>query len=947
VTNLEEKLREIQEYWLREARSRAGGTIKNFLDSVLMQLYIEPGQFILEFLQNAEDALMEAKKRGFFKIELYRDKIIIRHNGKPFNEQDLENLCSIRSSKKPSLGYKGFIGIGWKSAFKVSSKVEIYSKDASFKFDREYWKSEGFSLLEKYGLRPDEVLWQITPISIKPTEFAPEETKFIMFLEDESKYNDVEKTVEVLGPPLFLFLDYVSKVEVVDNVKGTMKTVEWFTVNEEEFEGAKVRQVIVTATEDKVPMFYKFLLFKKEVYVPEEVRRDDVTVNAKRSDVAKREVALAFALDPTTGDLKPIEEAKFYGVHSFLPLTGVRTGLKFLIQADFIVHPGRKYLNVEAKWNRWMIERIAELLRLAIKYLVIRYKMSYLTVFEYLELSDEAYVKLIRPMIIPTLCKELENPIVICYKGHEVKLDSALKASDDVLELVKNNILDEEELKYVYGSEKHILDPTFKIPDFPSKPYRIQFIELKELLDKGLVEAKLRKSVEEVSKFLREVYRRAREKTYIPDEKKFVLTTKGIDLAHNAYLPLFPPEVEDLRKKHSSIDEYLKALNFVRKDFTEHCDPELFKWLGVKEVTLKELIEKVVLKDISTEARPLEKSKLLEISLLAKRSGVVLEKPIWVVTTSGGIEKSNEVYYPLKELRVFEGYGEVMELLGLKVLDIDSYLKLDEDEEGWRRFFLKVIKGAEICHYFTTYYRAYYEPSPDYTKLVEKIKEVLEKASIEDNLKLVRFLKRVYEVGLKTCLERLSERFGSIKLITDDGKLVYSNECLLHDEYSPEEKWAGWRSKGFSIGPFVSPKYLEDASKVSSWREFFKSLGVKESVEKERDIVRRFAEWFVEKRLEERGYKVVSRGGEGYDLRVAREGEEVCVEVKGRRVEEEDYVLPEKESQVAHELKERYWLVVVEGIPNSPKAWLLKNPAKWGSKIVIPSRKFKEIVEEL
>jgi hypothetical protein len=75
VSVREEKLREVQEYWLREANSRAGGTIKNFLDSVLMQLYIEPGQFILEFLQNAEDALMEhkAEKGGVELRNVYVD----------------------------------------------------------------------------------------------------------------------------------------------------------------------------------------------------------------------------------------------------------------------------------------------------------------------------------------------------------------------------------------------------------------------------------------------------------------------------------------------------------------------------------------------------------------------------------------------------------------------------------------------------------------------------------------------------------------------------------------------------------------------------------------------------------------------------------------------------------------------------------------------------------
>ena len=741
----------------------------------------------------------------------------------------------------------------------------------------------------------------------------------------------------------------MSRVEVVDDVKGMRKAVEWFTKDEEEFEGAKIRRVIVTTAGDGVPTYYEFLLFKREVDVPEDVRGDEVTVRAKRGDVVKREVTLAFALDLGAGDLRPIEEAKFYWIHSFLPLTEVRTGLKFLIQADFIVHPGRRYLNVEAKWNRWMMEKLAELLRTAIRYLAMHYKKSYLTVFEYSELSDEVYDKLIRPTIIPTLRRELENPAAVCYKGHEVRLDSSLKASDDVLELVKNGLLDEEELKHVYGGERHILDPAFKIPDFPSKPYRVQSIGLRELLDRGLVEAKLRKNVEEASKFLCEIYRRTLEKMYVPNEKKFVLTTKGIDLAQNAYLPVFPPEVEELRRKYLGIDEYLKALNFVRKDFAEYCSSELLKQLGVREVTLKELVEKVVLKDISTEAQPLEKSKLLEISLLAKRSGAVPERPIWVVTTSGGIEKSNEVYYPLKELRTFEGYGEVMGLLGLKILDIDSYLKLDEDEEGWRKFFSRVVKGAEICHHFTSYYRdrGYWEPSPDYVELVKSIYKTLEKASIEDNFKLVRFLKRLYEAGPKTCLEKLLERFGPIKLVTDDGKLVNSNECLFHDDYGPEEKWAKWRSKGFSIGPFVSPKYLEDSSKTPSWREFFKSLGVKEGVGT--DVVRRFAEWFVEERLKEGGYKVVSRGGEGYDLRVSKEGEEVCVEVKGTRKvgEIEDIDLPERESQVAHELKERYWLVVVEGIPNNPKAWLLKDPAKWGSRVVIPSRKFKEVAKEL
>jgi len=64
--DLRAKLLEIQEYWLREARSRAGPGLKNVLDTSLGIIHGEAGEFVLEFLQNAEEALMEAGRTGFF-----------------------------------------------------------------------------------------------------------------------------------------------------------------------------------------------------------------------------------------------------------------------------------------------------------------------------------------------------------------------------------------------------------------------------------------------------------------------------------------------------------------------------------------------------------------------------------------------------------------------------------------------------------------------------------------------------------------------------------------------------------------------------------------------------------------------------------------------------------------------------------------------------------------
>jgi hypothetical protein len=958
MSGLEGKLLEIQGYWLREAKSRAGESLRNVVSGVLTQLYVEPGQFILEFLQNAEDALMEARRMGlvrneeerYFKIELYKDKVVISHDGKPFDERDLEGLCGIRSNKKPALGYKGFIGIGWKSVFLVSNRVEVHSEGLFFEFNRDYWRSElAKGVLDRYGLKPEDVIWQLTPIPIQPTTPVSKETKFVVHL-DEARYESVARIVGELGPSLFLFLDSINKVKIENYVEGKNKVIEWFVKSEEEFENAKVRKVNVMVAEDGVSTSHKFIVFKKEFEVPEDVRKDPVTVNAKRGDVVKREVALAFSLDPATDDLRPLEEKQqFWGMYSFLPLYEVRTGLRFLVQADFIVHPGRRYLHVEAKWNRWLMECAAELARIAIEYLRKKYKKSYLTVFAHHELNEEVYKRLIEPTIVSTISKVLSDPVVLCYRDHEVKLGNVVEASEEIFELIKHGLFSEDELKHIFGDEKHILDPDFKLGEYS---YRVRHLGLPDILNEKLIRAKMEKSFEEAVIFLSETYKMLYNKyknyRYVIQNKELVLTSSlCVKHASNTYLPVFDQKVEECRKRYPKVDEYLRSLDFVHEKLIESLGVEILKWLGVREVGLEELVEGVLLREISVDAPPRGVDELLAISLLARVSGVVLEKPVWVVTVGGSIEKSSEVYHPVKEVRSLKDYREIMEKLGFKVLDIDKYLSYDADEEGWRSFFSKVVKGAEFVEWvqYGDYYRRALHR--DYWEIFKRIKKALETSPIEDNTRLIRFLKGLYDLGFKTYLEETHWKdLTPLKLVTDEGTLADSDRCLLHDEYGSKEKWARWRDEGFPVGPFVSSRYTDDPSRVSSWRDFFRNLGVREEAGAE--LVERFAEWFVERKLASRGYKVVGKGEKGYDIRAVKGGEEVYVEVKGRRSEEpEDVKLTELESQVAHKYGERYWLVVVVGIPNNPRALVLRDPARYGTEIAIPGRKLKECGEEL
>ncbi|MHA1583593.1 MAG: sacsin N-terminal ATP-binding-like domain-containing protein [Candidatus Baldrarchaeia archaeon] len=196
----------IKDELLESAETRVGKSLDEVLKIIPDAVFLRTTRFIMELLQNAEDACMEINnENGFFKIHLNNRRIKIVHNGKPFDEKDLESLCAIGSSKKPEKGYIGYLGIGFKSVFKVSDKVYVFSGPFRFKFDREHWVKLG---KEKYGL------WPITPVPIDPSEITEtienkNLTTFLIYFRGKSEqewrnyYNEVWKELERITPPYF------------------------------------------------------------------------------------------------------------------------------------------------------------------------------------------------------------------------------------------------------------------------------------------------------------------------------------------------------------------------------------------------------------------------------------------------------------------------------------------------------------------------------------------------------------------------------------------------------------------------------------------------------------------------------------------------------------------------------------------------------------------------
>ena len=356
----------------------------NALNLISQVVFTRSSGCILELIQNAEDAGQGMESPGIFEIGLSPTRLKICHNARPFGPDDVKAVCGIRSSKKPERGTLGYLGIGFKSVFKVADRAEIYSGGFQFKFER-----------PKESANPTETPWHVIPIWIdEPSEDVDsDKTTFILPLREKESYSAVLADLENLGTELYLFLRWLKKIEVVD-------------------EGAEQRWALESVGEtDDVTTFlrgdqeYRFRIFRHTVNVPDWVKQDRLT-QQYRANVSQRQIAIAFALDDQ-GNLKPSEAGAMYGgVYSFLPLGQARSGAKFPIQADFLVQPGRDAINFEAKWNGWLLDEVVALCRDAVRQFKAHplWKYQFLPAFDFTKFEGlEAYEKLFGPRLIKPL----------------------------------------------------------------------------------------------------------------------------------------------------------------------------------------------------------------------------------------------------------------------------------------------------------------------------------------------------------------------------------------------------------------------------------------------------------------------------------------------------------------------------------------------------------------
>jgi hypothetical protein len=157
---------------------------------LLGQLYSERTHFIFELIQNAEDA--GATELAF---DLFKDRLELRHDGRPFTEADVRGVCGVgQSGKSGDLTSIGKFGIGFKSVYAYTRTPRVHSGD-------EHFRIENF----------------VRPAPEAPVALASAETLFVFPFDHDTvpaevATREIATALGALQPRILLFLRSVEQI---------------------------------------------------------------------------------------------------------------------------------------------------------------------------------------------------------------------------------------------------------------------------------------------------------------------------------------------------------------------------------------------------------------------------------------------------------------------------------------------------------------------------------------------------------------------------------------------------------------------------------------------------------------------------------------------------------------------------------------------------------------
>ena len=414
------------------------------MHSVVDNLYSKEHRYVYELIQNADDNSYSVaaanNERPFLDFQVYANRIIIDSNEDGFSKSNIEAICSIgNSTKKNITGYIGEKGIGFKSVFKVASKVHIQSGPFSFRLSHTRDDDEdGLGMITPHhedhedlpnGVRTRMTLTLLDPNNLEKltSEFQEVPDTFLMFL------NRLERLSISLHPPTgsptaTLF----SKREYDHNGLLT-------TILTKQITGGS----IVGSTSEQ-----RYYTMKSDLHsLPSDESRKD----KEGRDIDYATAVLAFPIDENES---PVLKQQY--TYAFLPLR--RVGFNFLIQSDFVTKADREDV-VHSERNEAVLKGVAEAFVKAVVILCQRPSLRYQWM-RYLpeESITDDFWKTLWPLVREKL---MQTPLLESWSGQELyKPPDLRKLSEPFLDSGGHPLLPDIEGAEIY------LSPNYAEGDF-------------------------------------------------------------------------------------------------------------------------------------------------------------------------------------------------------------------------------------------------------------------------------------------------------------------------------------------------------------------------------------------------------------------------------------------------------------------------------------------------
>lgn len=370
-----------------------------------VDMYSDFSHFVFEILQNADD--YGAKEISF---SLFQDRLVIEHNGIPFKEENVRAISYFgKGTSAESLVKTGRFGLGFKSVFSFTTTPQIHSGE------------ESFEIYDLYRLHPIK----------RPKDLASEMTRILLpFNHEQNKpvyvnnvvtasraFAEISGKLRKLDHTTLLFTRNLTKISwsvdqtSSDNFFGEYLRKDLKTIKHAGKQHERISEVVCNGEK------FKYLVFSTGMLTWE-------NSNLRAADIA-------FRLSENDGPAVIIAEKKPLIV---LFPTCVETHVGFLINAPLRTTPNRETVSHVDEFNRFLAEKLANLLAVSLDLIAVRKLMS-LSFYETLPLKVEDFPvnHLLFPLFRETVNSFNEKPLLLTNSANMAAGSSLMIAESQSL----------------------------------------------------------------------------------------------------------------------------------------------------------------------------------------------------------------------------------------------------------------------------------------------------------------------------------------------------------------------------------------------------------------------------------------------------------------------------------------------------------------------------------